>query len=248
MKLPVMPEISSAELPSPSVPAALITCEGVGRFYGEEGARTIALTDVDLGIGPGESVAVIGASGSGKSTLLNLIGALDRPSAGRIVVAGRDLAGLDDREASRFRREETGFVFQLFNLVPTLSALDNVALPARLAGESTSTSRQRAAELLARVGLEGLEDSTPDALSGGQQQRVAIARALINRPSIILADEPTGALDSKAGEQVLDLLLELVEESGATLLLATHSEEAVERMRRTIRFEDGRIVEDSHAD
>ncbi len=242
MKFFSVPPSKNQILKTLSEITSTIYLENVGRSYGSADAQTTALKGVNLTIQEGESLAIVGPSGSGKSTLLHLVGALDAPSEGKVIVAGRDLSQLNDREASKYRREETGFVFQLFNLIPTLSALDNVALPARLAGQSMNESNDRALRLLERVGLADRKDSPPDSLSGGQQQRVAIARALINDPKIILADEPTGALDSQAGQQVLDLLLDLVEEKNVTLLLATHSEDAVKRMNRVIRIEDGEVI------
>jgi putative ABC transport system ATP-binding protein len=159
-------------------------------------------------------------------------------------VGGIDLASLDDAAAARFRRDEIGFVFQFFNLIPTLAALDNVALPARLSGRGVAEARAEARRLLERVGLGGRLDDPPDALSGGQQQRVAIARALVNRPRIVLADEPTGALDRQTGTEILDLLTDLVREEGVTLLMATHSSEAEATVSRVIRIVDGRILSD----
>ncbi|MEM7247582.1 MAG: ABC transporter ATP-binding protein [Acidobacteriota bacterium] len=205
----------------------------------------MALDGIDLALTAGELVSLVGASGSGKSTLLNLIGGMDRPSSGRIIVNGRDLRGLSDAEAARYRRETVGFVFQFFNLIPTLDVLDNIALPARLAGAPASDARERAAALLDRVGLVDRRHANPDQLSGGQQQRVAVARALINDAPLVLADEPTGNLDRQTGQDVLDLLGALVEERGFTLLLATHSADAVERSTRCLRLRDGRFADES---
>lgn len=215
---------------------------GVEKVYGSQGATTVALRDVDLNITAGEVVALVGPSGSGKSTLLHIVGAMDAPDRGEVRVEGMEIGALSDDDASRFRREKIGFVFQFFNLIPTLTNLDNVALPARLAGKSASIARQAAATLLEQVGLGDRAEDQPESLSGGQQQRVAVARALINEPQIVLADEPTGALDSETGRQVLELLLSIIRERGATLLMATHSEEALEIAGRVVRLEDGRIV------
>lgn len=215
---------------------------GVEKVYGSQGATTVALRDVELNIAAGEVVALVGPSGSGKSTLLHIVGAMDAPDRGEVRVAGMEIGALSDDDASRFRREKIGFVFQFFNLIPTLTNLDNVALPARLAGKSVSIARQAAAKLLEQVGLGDRAEDPPESLSGGQQQRVAVARALINEPQIILADEPTGALDSETGRQVLELLVSIVGERGATLLMATHSEEALELAGRVVRLEDGRVV------
>lgn len=207
-------------------------------------AREI-LHAIDLSVAPGEFTVVTGRSGSGKSTLLNLIGGLDRASSGEIEILGRSIGQLADRELALLRRRHLGFVFQFFNLIPTLSALDNVALPARLAGHAASTARDRARDLLSRVGLTSREKDCPDSLSGGQQQRVAIARSMVNQPRLLLADEPTGALDQKSGEAALELLGELVKERGTTLIMATHSEHAVSTCDRVVRILDGHLVEDA---
>jgi len=200
-----------------------------------------ALAGVDLDVASGEAVALMGASGSGKSTLLHLLGGLDTPSGGTIVVDGRNLHAMSDGELAQFRRQRLGFVFQFFHLLPTLSILENVMLPGRLATMNESDLQKRAQELLARVGLSGRENDSPDALSGGQQQRVALARALVTRPVLLLADEPTGNLDSANSSGVLDLLSELVRENGATLVMATHSNEAAKIAKRIVRLKDGKI-------
>ena len=203
-----------------------------------------ALDAVSLRIEPGEAVALVGPSGSGKSTLLHLIGAMDTTDrgAGRITVGPWELAGLKQRRLAEYRRT-VGFVFQRFHLLPALTALDNVIAPV-LPYRTPYNKRARARELLAAVGLGGREDSLPAQLSGGQQQRVAIARSLINQPGILLADEPTGALDQATGAEVMDLLLGLRAERGLTLLLATHDPGVAERCDRSIRLSDGRLVED----
>ncbi len=222
----------------------LIECQAVQRHYGPSEARTTALAGVDLNVKAGEQIAVVGPSGSGKSTLLQLIGAMDAPDHGKVLVDGRDLASLKDDQAARFRRETIGFVFQFFNLIPTINAQDNIALPAQLSGMPAQRARARARELLETVSLAERAEAYPDALSGGQQQRVAIARALINEPRILLADEPTGALDKQTSEEILNLLTSLTQSRGLTMLMATHSEECMASMQRLIRIEDGRIVED----
>ena len=218
----------------------LVECAHVVRDYGADRA----LDDVDLKIDAGESVAVVGPSGCGKSTLLNLLGAMDRPDSGSVRYRGQDLSTWSDDTSARFRRDEVGFVFQFFNLVATLNAVDNVALPARLAGRRASAARRDARELLPRVGLSEKAGAHPDVLSGGQQQRVAVARALINAPRLLLADEPTGALDTQIGGEVLMLLGELVAERQLTLIMATHSQEALSIASRQIELRDGRIVRD----
>ena len=219
----------------------LVRCERVARTYGSGTGSTVGLAGVDLQLDAGEVLAVVGPSGCGKSTLLHLLGAMDRPDRGRVLFENRDLASLNDRDASRFRREEVGFVFQFFNLIPTLSVTDNIALPARLAGQGVATARERATELLRRVNLTEKAKEYPDSLSGGQQQRVAIARALVNEPRLILADEPTGALDVHSGADVLALLLEVVRERRTTLVMATHSESASAHADRRLRLRDGRV-------
>ncbi len=211
-------------------------------MYGSGAGRTVALDHVDFACVRGESVAVVGPSGSGKSTLLHLIGAMDAADEGRVAVGGVDLGGLDDRAAADFRLRNVGFVFQFFNLVPALSALENVALPARLAGRSSASARSLAGDLLSRVGLEREAGRAPDELSGGQQQRVALARAMVNEPELLLADEPTGALDRMAAEEVLALVGEVVRERGVTFVMATHSEEAMATADRVVRIEDGQVV------
>jgi len=221
--------------------APLVQCSGVVRDYGSDRA----LDGVDITIATGESVAIVGPSGCGKSTLLNLLGAMDRPEAGQVLYRGQDLATWTDDEAARFRRDEVGFVFQFFNLVGTLNAVDNVALPARLAGTRAVDARRDAHDLLSRVGLVEKAEAYPDTLSGGQQQRVALARSLINQPRLLLADEPTGALDTQIGSEVLSLLGELVHERHLTLVMATHSEEALSITRRKIELRDGRVVHDA---
>lgn len=204
-----------------------------------------ALAGIDFDVEAGEAVALMGASGSGKSTLLHLLGGLDAPSGGMIEVDGKNLSAMNDTELSRFRRERLGFVFQFFHLLPTLSVLENVMLPGRLANIPEPALRQRAIELLTRVGLSGRENDSPDAFSGGQQQRVAIARALVIKPVLLLADEPTGNLDSASSAGVLELLAELIRENNLTLVMATHSTEAAGIAKRIVRMKDGRIINDA---
>jgi putative ABC transport system ATP-binding protein len=222
-----------------------VCARGVAKEYRRGDLAVRALDGVDLAVGPGSFVAIVGPSGSGKSTLLHLLSALDRPTAGEVVVAGRPVAELGDDELSDLRRDEVGFVFQFFNLLPTLSAWENVALPATFGGARLGTLRGRAVGLLDRVGLGHRVDHRPAELSGGQLQRVAVARALMASPSLVVADEPTGNLDSAAGEQVLDLLSGLVAD-GMTLVMVTHSEEAAARADRVVQLRDGRIAGDTH--
>jgi putative ABC transport system ATP-binding protein len=220
-----------------------IALHGVSRRFRIDDEQAItALDGVDLTVAPGAAVALSGPSGSGKSTLLHLIGALDRPDEGTVAVGGIEVGGLSRRELAAHRRR-IGFVFQRFNLLPALTVVDNVmapVLPYRVAFDK----EKRARELLDAVGLAGRETSLPSRLSGGQQQRVAIARALINRPPIVLADEPTGNLDSRTGAGIVDLLLGLRAEHGITVVLATHDSQVAARCDRVVRLLDGRIADD----
>ncbi|MEE6263357.1 ABC transporter ATP-binding protein [Plantactinospora sonchi] len=203
---------------------------------------TVALDGVSLRIHAGEAVAVMGPSGCGKSTLLNMVAGLDRPTSGSVVVHGEDLGRLDETGLALFRRRRIGMIFQFFNLLDDLPALDNVALAAQLTGTPAAQARRRALELLDELGIADRRDSYPAVLSGGERQRVAVARALMNRPALLLADEPTGALDSQAGEQVMDLLLDL-NQIGQTLLLVTHDQRLATRCAsRVVEFADGRVA------
>ena len=200
-----------------------------------------ALDGVDLDVADGEALALMGASGSGKSTLLHLLGGLDAPSSGAIEVGGLNLEQLNDTELSRFRRERLGFVFQFFHLLPTLSVLENTMLQGRLAGMDETALRSRAEALLDRVGLRSRGAEKPDVLSGGQRQRVALARALVTSPVLLLADEPTGNLDSASSAEVLKLMGEMVRENKTTLVMATHSMDAAALAGRIVRLKDGKI-------
>jgi putative ABC transport system ATP-binding protein len=221
----------------------MIELRDVSRVYGE-GKVVNALREVSLKIARGERVAVMGPSGSGKSTLLNMVCGLDDPSGGQVFVDGVDIAALSDDARTRLRREKIGMIFQTFNLLPTLTALENVALPLRLQGAAKSEAEQQAGRMLARVGLAGRSTHKPDQLSGGERQRVAIARALVFEPPILLADEPTGNLDSQTGEEILSLLDELHREFSTTVLLVTHNEEAAAHCDRILRLRDGHIVKE----
>ena len=225
---------------------ARVTADSVSKSYGggSGGGRTEgvdALAGVSLTLEPGSFTALLGPSGCGKSTLLNLLGALDRPTGGRILVDGRDLATLGEDERDAYRRKTAATIFQFFNLLPTMNALENVALPLLLDGAAPAEADARAAALLGEVGLHGRERAYPYELSGGQMQRVAVARALANHPTLLLADEPTGNLDSKTGTQVLDLVSGLVQERGITVVIATHSAEAAARASRVVRLFDGQL-------
>ena len=222
----------------------LLQLENVSRIYTSGGNELRALDGVSLDIYPGEFVAIIGQSGSGKSTLMNILGCLDRPSEGSYRVNGQDVADLDPDDLAALRRDTFGFVFQRYNLLGTVSAAENVELPAIYAGRSKRERAERAQALLERLGLGDRSDHRPNQLSGGQQQRVSIARALMNGAEVILADEPTGALDSKSGEEVLALLKQL-HADGHTILLITHDAEVASHAQRTIQIKDGRVLEDS---
>jgi len=222
---------------------ARVIMESVTKSYGGgRGAAGVdALLGVSLTLEPGSFSALLGPSGCGKSTLLNLLGALDRPTAGRVLVDGRDLSTLSEDERDGYRRKTAATVFQFFNLLPTMTALENVALPLLLEGVPPADADTRAARGLADVGLADKERAYPYELSGGQMQRVAVARALANEPALLLADEPTGNLDSKTGEQVLALVAGLVKERGITVVMATHSAEAAAHASRIRRLRDGRL-------
>jgi putative ABC transport system ATP-binding protein len=223
--------------------SSMIELDHVSKHFG--GKRSVsALNDVHLAIARAERVAIIGPSGSGKSTLLNLVGALDRPTAGEVRVDGRPLGGLSDDDLTRVRRDTIGFVFQFFNLLPTLTCLDNVALPLHLRSWRRADALARARELLTTVELGGRMHHLPEELSGGERQRVAIARALSVYPPIVLADEPTGNLDTRTGQEILALFRDLHQRLGTTLVIVTHDMRVAASCERTISLRDGRIVED----
>jgi putative ABC transport system ATP-binding protein len=222
----------------------VVAAVGVSRSYRLGAAVVPALREVTLSIGEGEFAALQGPSGSGKTTLLNLLGLLDWPDSGSIRVDGGDAGGLSENLRSDLRRDRFGFVFQTFNLIPVLSAEENVAYPLLLAGADLDRARERARELLSAVGLAEKTTVRPDLLSGGQRQRVAIARALANRPAVIFADEPTANLDSKTAEEILDLMRTASDSSRIAFLFATHDPRVVARARRVIELHDGRIASD----
>ena len=220
----------------------LLSLNNVSHGYLEAGARREVLLGVNLRIQTGEQLALVGQSGSGKSTLMHLIGGLDAPLSGEIYFENNDLAAMREPERTLWRRQNVGFIYQFFNLIPTLTVLENVMLPLELNGTPESIGRQAALELLGEVGLADRAESYPDRLSGGEQQRVAIIRALIHQPRLVLADEPTGNLDAGTGEQVLDLLDRLVRAKGHTLILVTHSAEVAKRADRIVRLVDGQLA------
>jgi len=221
----------------------MVELRGVARRF--DGKRQVtALDGIDLAVARGEMVSIVGPSGSGKSTLLNLIGGLDRPSAGTVLIDGQDLSGLGDDELTRVRRDKIGIIFQFFNLLPTLTCLENVSLPLHLRGWPRRKTAARARELLDLVQLGQRVEHRPDELSGGERQRGAIARALSVYPPMLLADEPTGNLDTATGVEILKLMRDLHERLGATILVVTHDRAVAESCARTITLRDGRIVGD----
>ena len=219
---------------------AVVTATDLSRRYGEGEAAVDALRGVSLSVGAGELVAVMGPSGSGKSTLMHLLAALDKPTSGTVTIAGQDVGSLSDRGVTLLRREHIGFVFQFFNLLPMLSAEENVLLPLSIAGEKPDKAWLE--RLLTDVGLQERRKHRPSELSGGQQQRVAVARALVSKPTVVFADEPTGNLDSATGLEILRLLRESVDERGQTIVMVTHDPRAAKFADRVLHLADGEIV------
>ena len=220
----------------------LIRVTGLGRDYGSGDRVVHAVRDVSFTAGRGELVAVRGRSGAGKTTLLNMIGGLDRPTRGTVEVAGHDVTAAGEAELLELRRTTIGFVFQSFGLIPILSAAENVSVPLRLTRRPAAVRTERVARLLALVGLGGQAEQRPGALSGGQQQRVAVARALANDPPLLIADEPTGQLDSETGRSIMELLRALVDARGMTALVATHDASLIDRADRVLTLRDGRLA------
>lgn len=223
----------------------VIELQNIKRYFKIGDVEVQALRGIDLTINKGEYVALMGPSGSGKSTLMNILGCLDTPSAGKYLLNNNDVSQMDDDELAEIRNKEIGFVFQTFNLLARSTALDNVALPLVYAGYSRSDRNERALKTLASVGLADRTDHKPNELSGGQRQRVAIARALINNPSIILADEPTGNLDTKTSYEIMELM-EKIHEQGNTVIIVTHEEDIARRAHRIVRLRDGVIESDNN--
>ena len=220
---------------------SILQANNLVKIYGQGENAVHALNDVSLKVEKGEFVTIVGTSGSGKSTLLHMLGGLDRPTGGEVIIDQKDISKLSDEELTIFRRRKIGFIFQAFNLVPVLNVYENIVLPIELDG--AKIDRDFVEEIINTLGLSGKKESLPNQLSGGQQQRVAIARALAFRPAIILADEPTGNLDSKTGQDVLSLLKVSAEKFSQTIVMITHNDEIAQLADRIIRIEDGRIVE-----
>jgi putative ABC transport system ATP-binding protein len=240
-----MTDADTASQPMAATRGAAVSVRELSKAFGTGPGRVVAVDDVSMWIAGGDMVALTGASGSGKSTLLHLLGAIERADRGRIDVGGAEITALGRRQLAEYRRS-IGFVFQRYHLLPALTAADNVIAPVQPYRVGYD-KRARARELLAAVGLAGREHALPAQLSGGQQQRVAIARALVGDPALLLADEPTGNLDSRTGAEILDLLLALRERSGMTIIVATHEQQVADRCQRLVRLHDGRIVADTGA-
>jgi putative ABC transport system ATP-binding protein len=225
----------------------VIETRNLTKIYVLGGEEVRALDGVNLNVAGGEFIAIFGASGSGKSTLLNMIGALDRPTSGEVILGGENIAKLPDRKLSRIRREKIGFIFQTFNLIPTLNATENVMAPRMPVEPNRRKLEEKAEALLRMVGLGDRMSHRPSELSGGQRQRVAIARALINEPSIILADEPTGNLDSKTGDEIISIMRSLNKEKGETFIIVSHNPQIASTVERVIHLRDGKIIkEETH--
>ncbi|MGE0158717.1 MAG: ABC transporter ATP-binding protein [Gemmatimonadales bacterium] len=230
--------------PPPYLDDVVVKIEAVTKVYRQDGLAVNALAGIDLEIRNGDFAVLVGPSGSGKTTLLNLVGALDTPTSGRILVGGTEIGRMSKAELSRLRLHRIGFVFQEFNLIPVLSAVENVEFVMLLQGVPAVERRARAESILDELGLGGMQHRRPNELSGGQQQRVAVARALAAEPVVVLPDEPTANLDSKAGAALMDMMRRLNEQRGTTFLFSTHDPMVVERARRVIRLRDGRIEAD----
>jgi putative ABC transport system ATP-binding protein len=221
---------------------ALVKVRNLSKSYEQGGRKRQILDTLDIDINEGEFFVLLGKSGSGKSTLLNLVSLIDKPDTGQIFIQDTEITALSEREQTLFRRDKIGIVFQFFNLIPTLTVLENITLPQELAGISRKVAESKAQALLERVGLGNRGESFPDKLSGGEQQRVAIARALAHEPALILADEPTGNLDEETGQSILSLLLELSRQAGKTLIMATHNPDIVPLADRVARIHDGKLM------
>ena len=223
---------------------AAVRTEGLWKVFAHDGIRVEAVRDLSITIEPGEFVVLAGPSGSGKTTLLNMLGGLTRPTEGRVWIDGRDITEMSERELAHLRLERLGFVFQAYNLLPVLTALENAEFTLLLRDVPPDERRRRVEKLFDRIGLEGLEDRRPGKLSGGQQQRVAVARAVVGEPALVLADEPTANLDTATSTALIDLMAELNRDLGTTFVFATHDTRLMERARRVVRLVDGAIVDD----
>ena len=221
-----------------------ITVKSLVKTYGNAHKRVEVLKCIDLKIGKGSTVAVVGASGAGKSTLLNILGALDRPTSGEVLYGSERIFGYDNKKLASFRNRSVGFVFQFHHLLPEFTALENVMLPLLIGGAAPETARKKAAELLGEVGLSARLDHKPGELSGGEQQRTAIVRSIVQMPEVVLADEPTGNLDTRTGDEVFELLLELNRSRGTTMVIVTHNERLASRMSRRLKMADGHLTEE----
>jgi ABC-type lipoprotein export system ATPase subunit len=226
----------------------MVEARGIEKEYAAGGVRVHALRGVDLRIPRGEIIAVMGPSGCGKTTLLNCLSGLDELDGGEVFVGGESISGMPDRKRTRFRAEKMGFIFQTYNLIPVLSAVENVELPLLVAGANPKDARRRAMSVLETVGVPEQAGKRPNEMSGGQQQRVTVARSLVNHPAIVWADEPTGALDSETSGEIVDLLVELNREQGQTFVLVTHDASVARRAHRIVRMRDGRIEGDEPTD
>jgi putative ABC transport system ATP-binding protein len=235
-----LPEMEAAHRAAPNAP--MVHLERIDKVYRTERIETLALTSIDLQVDQGEFISVMGPSGSGKSTLLHIMGLLDAPTEGRVLLAGRSVEGLNDRQLARLRNRQVGFIFQTFHLISDLNVLDNVEIPLLYRKLPGRRRRELARDALERVGLGARMRHFPSQLSGGQQQRVAIARAIVGRPALILADEPTGNLDSRMGSEVMGILKKLHDEDGTTVVMVTHDERLAKQTARTVRLFDGRQV------
>lgn len=226
----------------------LIVTKALKKVYSENGVPVEAVRGIDLTINRGEFLAIVGPSGSGKTTLLNLISGLDYPTSGEVWLAGQKLSAMSGRQLSDFRRDQIGFIFQAYNLIPVLTVEENVEYIMLLQGVEKEERHRRVIEILSEVGLEGFEDRVPPKLSGGQQQRVAVARAMVSKPAMILADEPTANVDSVTGAALLDMMRELNERRGMTFVFSTHDQQIMERARRLVTLRDGEVFSDEIRD
>jgi len=225
----------------------ILAVAGIGKSYAEGHQRRTVLADIGFEVARGECIALVGQSGSGKSTLLNLLAGIDKPDTGDVEIMGRSVAAMGEPELTLLRRAHIGFIYQFFNLIPTLTVAENIGLPLELNGTPALKRRSMISDWLAKVGLDGREAAFPDELSGGEQQRVAIARALIHEPALVLADEPTGNLDARTGQVVLELLAHLFRDEGRTLILVTHSRKVSEITDRVLALDNGRLTTETEA-